>query len=165
MLLDFLVYIREPRVCFELSRSSAMMTVTQAKPVLLRERKEREGTSWGTGRESVVNVKRRVQKLVQLLNLVEQLYLSVDFLNDCRNLCGRCLAKIFNDKDNHPFTASFDKDKKRKRKEVLGQSKGVGRQDVNVRLQRKPNGAASSIGGFLELQQKAFQKMCCQGLH
>jgi hypothetical protein len=65
---------------------------------------------------------------------VEQLYLSVDFLNDCRNLCGRCLAKIFNDKDNHPFTASFDKDKKRKRKEVLGQSKGVGRQDVNVRL-------------------------------
>ena len=37
-----------------------MMTVTQGKPVLLRERKEREGTSWGTGRESVVNVKRRV---------------------------------------------------------------------------------------------------------
>ena len=36
-----------------------MMTVTQGKPVL-RERKEREGTSWGTGRESVVNVKRRV---------------------------------------------------------------------------------------------------------
>lgn len=41
MLLDFLVYIREPRVCFELSRSSAMMTVTQAKPVLLRERKRK----------------------------------------------------------------------------------------------------------------------------
>ena len=60
MLLDFLVHIREPRVCFELSKSSAMMTVTQAKPVLLRERKEREWRSWGTGRESVVNVKRRV---------------------------------------------------------------------------------------------------------
>lgn len=39
---------------------------------------------------------------------------------------GRCVSKAFSNKNNHPPTARFDMDKKRKIGEVLEHRKGVG---------------------------------------
>jgi hypothetical protein len=56
------------------------------------------------------------------------------FLERQQKSLGRCVFKAFSGRDNHLCTVSFDTDKKRKRREILGHRKGVVGIYVNVML-------------------------------
>ena len=90
------------------------------------------------------------------------------FLERQQKSLGRCVFKAFSGRDNHLCTVSFDTDKKRKRREILGHRKGVSskcqEESVETCIALKFSGAALSISGFLERLQKPLWKMSCQDI-
>ena len=92
-------------------------------------------------------------------------YLLVNSLKDSKSPRGRCVSKAFSNKNNHPSTARFDMDKKRKIGEVLEHRKVWGStcqwESVQHSITWEPSGTASFAGGMLLVYNKAVEVLCC----
>ena len=87
------------------------------------------------------------------------------FLERQQKSLGRCVFKAFSGRDNHLCTVSFDTDKKRKRREILGAQEGSGRDicqcdALEPHITRELRGAVPFAGGCLELYKKAWSVLC-----